>query len=362
MLVDLYLLYNKKHLYIKGNTTLAQKNNILKMNEVSKINNLQKKTLLPYGFHDHIFGEAEAELDINNVILSSLKKSGFKLIRPSTIEFEESLDSEYSPNFFKVSDPISGKMMVLRADITPQIARIIRDKFSEKYFNNETVKISYTGQVFRKNPIANSSERQLTQTGFEILSNDNINSDVFTILQAISTFKKLKTSDYTINFVYPALLDKILANSKNIDKVKELIEVKDYLALEKLNPVAYKLCRISDEVFDLKSAVKVIGEIEKIAGDKKLVRDDLQKIKKIITQFLATSSSNISFDLFESYGFTYHSGLCYSFISNKTHEEIGRGGRYDILSENGSISAVGFTFLVNSINRTSKNNAGSRKK
>lgn len=330
---------------------MAKNNNILKKNSNSGSKNLHNKTLLPYGFHDHIFGEADAELEINNIILSGLKKNGFKLIRPSIIEFEESLDSEYSPNFFKVSDPISGKMMVLRSDITPQIARIIKDKFAEKYLSGDTVKISYTGQVFRKNPAANSSERQLTQTGFEILSKDSLQNDIFTVSQAVSAFNGLKISDYTISFVYPALVQKLYGNLKNLKQIRELIEIKDYQELKKINTEIYEVCKLSDEINDIKSAINLIGKIQKVVKKEKSVFDDLIKFIREISKL---GLSNISFDLFESSGFSYHSGLCYSFISNTSFEELGRGGRYEIETGENNISAVGFTFLVNSIIRTRK--------
>lgn len=318
-------------------------------------NNVEK-TILPYGFHDKIFDEAENEVKLNNKILKELKNSEFRLVRPAALEFEESLDKNHSAEFFKLTDPVSGKMMVLRKDITPQIARIIKDKFSDVNFTKNPLKISYTGQVFLKNPKLTSTERQVTQTGFEYVDHKNYKNDIETISNVVSTLSKIKFKNYTINFVYPSFLISYLKNDQNLQEIQKAVEIKDYSKLKELDKSLCEIANISDEIYDLESAEKALDRIIKIISTYEEFSSGVKEIKKIISNLKKQIGNiNITFDILENNGFSYHQGLCYSVIANNNFEEIGRGGRYIIEAKDKNINAVGFTFTINSILRSLKN-------
>lgn len=311
------------------------------------------KTILPYGFHDKIFDEAENEMKLNHKILKELKNLEFRLVRPAALEFEESLDKNHSAEFFKLTDPVSGKMMVLRKDITPQIARIIRDKFAGENFAKNILKISYSGQVFLKNPKLISTERQVTQTGFEYVDNKDFKNDVEAIQNVTSILSKVKFKNYTINFVYPNFLNSYLKDDNKLEEIQKSIEVKDYSELKKLDSKLYEIANISDEIYDFASAEKALEKITKIIVKNKKLSEEVKEIKNIIFALKKqVNNINITFDILENNGFSYHQGLCYSVIANNNFEEIGRGGRYIIDTKDKNINAVGFTFTINSILRS----------
>lgn len=317
-----------------------------------------KKSLLPQGFHDHLPPEAMGEMRLNSSVINRLTLFGYEMVRPALMEFEESLDKDFTSDFFKVTDAISGKMMVIRNDITPQIARIVKDRYGKQALE-KTIRLAYTGQVIRKKGSGKFTERQLTQTGYELISEDSAKRDAEILYVAIETYGNAEITDFTIDLCYPKLT-KILLDEKNISKkdfqsVIEKIETKDLKELSKngyANDII-KIIEISDDATDIQSAVKCLKKLESEIKNFQ-AQNIFKKIREVL-EILSSSVSDIkiSLNLLEIMDFSYHNGLCYSFISNKTFDEIGRGGRYKItLSKDKNISAGGFTFLINSMLRT----------
>jgi ATP phosphoribosyltransferase regulatory subunit len=314
-----------------------------------------RKSLLPQGFHDHLPPQAITELRINSVVINSLTLFGYELVRPALVEFEESLDKDFSSDFFKITDTISGKMMVIRNDITPQIARIIKDRYGENALN-KTIRLAYTGQVIKKYTQGKQTERQLTQTGYEVISKNSTKKDAEVLYIAIETLEKIGLKDFTIDICYPKLTKNILEEKsftkEEISETIKKIEAKDLKAIseDKRLKEIIDIIKISDEATDLKSSIKALSNLEKNIS---LVyaKKAFQEVKEILeTLSKSVENINVSLNLLEMMNFDYHCGMCYSFISHKNLDEIGRGGRYKIaISKEDSLYAVGFTFLINSI-------------
>jgi ATP phosphoribosyltransferase regulatory subunit len=316
-----------------------------------------KKILLPQGFHDHLPPQAQAEVKLNAIVVNSLNQFGYELVRPALMEYEESLDKEFTSDFFKVTDTLSGKMMVIRNDITPQIARIAKDRFGETA-KNQTLRLSYSGQVIKKNATGKFTERQLTQAGFELIGDYSAEKDAEIIYVIVETLENLNLKNYTIDFCYPKLSE-ILLSEKDFSKkeqaeIFEAIETKDIALLNSkdLSDIV-TIIKTTDEACDILSAIKALKTLtEKI----NLVKA-VEVFAKIIAVLEILQKSdvkiNLSLNILEKMGFAYHDGLCYSVISGKNYEEIGKGGRYKIsLAKNEFIQAAGFTFFINSIMRS----------
>jgi ATP phosphoribosyltransferase regulatory subunit len=327
-----------------------------------------KKSLLPQGFHDHLPPEAAAEMALNSVVVNQLTLFGYELVRPALMEFEESLDKDFTSDFFKVTDTISGKMMVIRNDITPQIARIVKDRFGEKALS-ETVRLAYTGQVIRKTGKGKFTERQLTQTGFELVSENSAKRDAEVLYVAIETYEKAGIKDFTVDLCYPKLSGLLLkekgSSAKESAEIIKKIEEKDIQALsqDSKNADIVKIIETLDEASDIKTGVAALEELEKEISSSEVVKI-FTRIKEVL-QILSKSVSSVklSLNLLEIHGFEYHNGLCYSVISRKNFDEIGRGGRYKIsINKENSVSASGFTFLINAMTRSIETNVKTEQK
>jgi ATP phosphoribosyltransferase regulatory subunit len=323
--------------------------------------NKNKKSPLPSGFYDRFGKQAYYEHSVNNQIVEILDKYSYELVLPCFMEFEDSLDRNFSSEFFKVTDPASNKMMVLRNDITPQIARIV----SKNIKNRELRRISYTGSVIKKKGDGKFLEREIKQTGFELIGERNVTSEAEIILILSDILNSIKCSEYSINFCYPYLLE-ILGRDLNLEvdrifHLQNLLEDKDLDAEQNVEEVSIlkKLISLFDKCHDLETAIEIF---EQILADKKLsTLENMTVAIEYIHGLMILLKRNdfnknikMSFDLFERNSFDYHTGLCFSVISRENLEELGRGGRYKIYSNKERIDAVGFTFKMDSIIRNIK--------
>jgi ATP phosphoribosyltransferase regulatory subunit len=313
---------------------------------------ITQKTLLPQGFHDMLSPQANLERQINKTLLDNFSLFGYNLVRPALLEFEEE-SSATAQNSFRVTDPISGRMLALRTDITPQISRIAADRL--EFTPESSTRLSYTGQVIRKQGRGRHTERQLTQTGIELLGRNTIQKDSEILFIALDSLAKLGITEYTVDFCIPSIINEILQKENLTDsqksKVISLIEKKDFAALEQSSN------RIILEILDIcarSSSDNYSETLDKISAldISENARSLIADLKKLIEGIFANGIQfNLSIDVLESMGFEYHTGICYSIFSNKTLEELCRAGRYRIVKSQNHIDAVGFTFLVNALSR-----------
>ncbi len=315
---------------------------------------INKKNLLPSGFYDQMSETAFKELEANLQIIKFFRKAGFQFVRPAIMEFEQSLDKNHSSEFFKVTDPISSKMMVLRNDITPQISRIIKDRFETENIK-KPIKISYSGQVFRKTGRGKFAERQITQTGLELINDksENADTEILEIIYKILTSLKIK--NFTIDFCIPSLLINYLGmvESAKYKLFQKAIEDKNlnYLESQAETKKIVSLIKKCDEASDAKEAIKILADIaKKLPKDVQVIILNLQKIIQNLLKKIG--NFKLSLNLFEAKNFHYHTGVCYSIISDDNYEEIVRGGRYSIkISKEKAVDAVGATIILNSVLR-----------
>ena len=323
--------------------------------------NLNRK-ILPQGFYDTLFPEAMQALECNVKALKTIEKFGYQLVDPCFMEFEEQNLSAFGAKNYKVTDSLSDRMMVIREDITPQIIRLVRDNYFDLNFAEKPLRISYSGDVFKKKGKGKYKERQITQTGFEIISNKKSQYDVEVIYMAWEVLENLGLSKDSITFDFniPNLLDQYFEkNSFSEDdrvRIERNIDDKNFSALcsDEVASEINEIIKIYDKADDVESAIKVLDEISGI------IDFDSIKYLKEIFENLAKELPEIklSFNLFEKMDFSYHNDVCYTVISSKTLEEVGRGGRYVVKSVDKNADAVGFTFNMNSLLRVAEKAQG----
>src|SRR5439155_12102766 len=126
--------------------------------------------LLPTGIHDLLPPEAGAEADAVSRLMATLAAHGYERVEPPLVEFEETLFSgagaAMATATFRMMDPISHRMIGVRADMTPQIARIAATRLGNA---PRPLRLSYAGQVLRVKGSEIRPERQIGQVGGELI-------------------------------------------------------------------------------------------------------------------------------------------------------------------------------------------------
>ncbi len=282
--------------------------------------------LLPPGFRDLLPDDAEREYFCAHSLINSFYESGYRLVATPLVEFEESLfegaGKALEPRTLKLIDPLSQKLLGVRADITTQVSRMIRSRFAGAKL---PLKLCYTGDIIRSYALNTRGQRQLKQAGVELVDNKaNPENDAAVAILALKSLHKLGLKDLTIDLNTPNLIAGMA------------IKIEDKKALEKR---------------DIAKLPKEIGELIKISGDAKkafetkIKSPQIDYCRKVYEKIAAAGLDvNITADFAEDRGFEYHDTFSFSIFSREIRDELGRGGRYSI----DDMSATGFTVYINS--------------
>src|SRR5262249_11291786 len=137
---------------------------------------------------------------------------GYEGVKPPLVEFEESLLSgtgaAMAPETFRLMDPVSQRMIGLRADMTPQVARIAATRLKKV---PRPLRLSYAGQVLRVKGGLIRPERQIGQVGGELIGADGAAADVEAIAVAAEALLTLGIAGLSVDLTLPRLVPAICA-------------------------------------------------------------------------------------------------------------------------------------------------------
>jgi ATP phosphoribosyltransferase regulatory subunit len=305
-----------------------------------------QKYILPIGFYDLLGDEARVNQEMIDVLLNSFYVSNYQLIKTPLVEFEESLSNKkIDEQSFKMVDNFSGKTLVLRSDITPQIARLMATKLQDVPM---PIRLCYVGDVLKIKNDNLYADRQLTQVGIELIGEDSATSNLEVIESSLAALKKIKLANLMINFCCPQFLDILLGGLSldNIGDLRAAVVNKNISAIKKLaGKFADDLILLALENSDF---VKIGAVVSGLPVDKK-VFEQLEKWQKTINDVKKNHLEiNFSVDIFGDDEFSYHNQIGFTIFAEGLSYPIARGGRYLI---NQKIPAVGATIYINNLRK-----------
>src|SRR4051795_11441071 len=143
------------------------------------MNEAPPQVLLPAGLYDLLPPEAEIEAEVTGKLIGVLASHGYERVKPPLVEFEETLLSgagaAMASDTFRTMDPVSHRMIGMRADMTPQVARIAGTRLLHR---PRPLRLSYAGQVLRVKGSEMRPERQTGQAGAELIGAGGPEADV----------------------------------------------------------------------------------------------------------------------------------------------------------------------------------------
>ena len=308
--------------------------------------------LLPSGFRDLLPAEAQKEEDAVRRFLDACQALGYKRVRPPLAEFEDALFAEGPGAFvkeqaFRFIDPVSQKMMALRFDITTQIARIVSSRMADA---PRPLRLMYANDVVRANASQQRTDRQFRQIGCEIISDENNASDLEIAVTSLIGLEAMGIKALTLDLSYTKLLHLILESygitGDDKDIWLDMLASKDMAALN-ARPEAF-----SQALASVISACGVPSQTIAALKDLSLNDQAMQCVAQLETlsegllsalKDLGLDQVQVTIDPFETNGFKYHTGICFTLFTAQANAEIGRGGRYDV---QGGQSACGFTIYM----------------
>ncbi|HTW71424.1 MAG TPA: ATP phosphoribosyltransferase regulatory subunit [Acetobacteraceae bacterium] len=287
--------------------------------------------LLPAGLRDLLPPEAETEAASVEAIMDVFASHGYQRVKPPLIEFEDSLLSgsgaAVADQTFRLMDPVSQRMMGLRADTTPQVARIATTRLATA---PRPLRLSYAGQCLRVRGNQLAPDRQIAQAGIELIGIDSPDADAEIILvgaEALAALDLTRVSfDLTLPMLVPTLLDDAGMAGAPRAALSRALDRKDAAAVARhggtLAPVLTDLLLAAGPA-DRALAALDAARLPNAAGTL------AARLAAAVAAIRARAPElRLTIDPVEFRGFRYETGVSVTVYAPGRHEELGRGGRY----------------------------------
>lgn len=306
--------------------------------------------LLPAGLRDALPEEAEMEAAAVHCLMTAFERQGYRRVKPPLLEFESSLltgpGQQLSAQVFRLMDPISQKMMGLRADMTPQIARLATTRLASA---PRPLRLCYSGQVLRVRGDQLRPERQFTQAGIEIFGTDTVAAEAEIVLLAVEALRAAGVRGITVDLTMPALAPMVLKgrglDDATVAAARRALDAKDAGELRALVNGDETIFGLLEAVGEARGAIARLKRLA-IDGEAGMLVNRLSALVAEVTA--ADPELAVTVDPGEYRGFEYQSGIAFAVFARGVRGEIARGGRYR--GEAGE-TAVGATVYLDSVLR-----------
>jgi len=286
--------------------------------------------LLPEHIEDVLPGEARRIEALRGVLLEMYRVHGYELVIPPMLEYVDSLltgtGRDLDLRTFKLVDQISGRMMGLRADITPQVARI-----DAHLLNREGVtRLAYCGSVLHTRPAGLTSTREPILIGAEIYGHGGIESDIEIQRLLGESLKRCGVPDARLDIGHVGIFGAISRHGG----IEPSLEAELFEALQAKDVVAVRLLTEGLESVT-RNALRLLptlyGGVEVIERASRELPNYAEIVSALadLRALTITNGIPITVDLADLRGYHYHSGVVFAAYCPGLPNAIALGGRYD---------------------------------
>lgn len=300
--------------------------------------------LLPEGFRDTLpqFADAAAAVEVR--ALAAAASHGYERADPPLAEFVDGLGSRLKDgslrNAVRFVDPVSQRTLAIRPDLTVQVARIAATRMAH---HPRPVRLSYAGPVLKLRGDALNPAREVRQIGAELIGLDSVAAAREVVTVAVDALEAAGATGISIDFTLPDLVDALAPAIpvNDVDMLRERLDAKDAGGVAALAPAylpliaaagpfpdALERLRSFDRGEILASRIEGLAEIGASLGDR----------------------VQLTLDPTERHGFEYQTWLGFSLFVRGVAREVGRGGTYRVMREDGTEeAATGFSLYADAL-------------
>ena len=307
--------------------------------------NVYKNRNIPLGTRDILFGEADVYRKLTSSLTELYTSEGFREIMTPGIEYYDVFKTGSTlpqEQMYKMSD-LDGRLIVLRADNTTPIARVVASRLPEGGIH----KLFYHQRVYRQTGGHTGRKNEVFQSGIEMVGASGLQSDLLCMVYALKTLERLG-GDYKLEIghvgYYNALIGELGLDESESRKLRRLVDAKDtnkITASDKIKEIPFLFG--GEEVFDRASAL-ADGNAEALAA--------LGYLKQIYDALSAAGyKDKILIDLGIVHAFDYYTGVVFRGYMEGAGESVLAGGRYDKLISrfNTDEPATGFGVNISTV-------------
>lgn len=289
--------------------------------------------LLPEYIEDVLPAEAARIETLRRRLLDLFRVHGYEYVIPPMLEYLESLITGVGHDLdlatFKVVDQLTGRLMGVRADTTPQAARI-----DAHMLNRQGVtRLCYAGSVLKTNPDGLAQTREPLQVGAELFGHAGVESDVEIQRLMIKSLQAVGVQSLHIDFSHVGIFGCLVKQSKlpgNLEQtLYAALQSKDQSAVKELSAGLDAVSRGAlCSLTQLNGGVEILLEAEKALPDHVEIKQALSDLR-YAGEHLLDLGVDVCFDLSELRGYHYHSGIVFAAYAQGYAGPLAHGGRYD---------------------------------
>lgn len=287
--------------------------------------------LLPEYIEDILPPYAQQVEGLRRRLLDLFAGWGYELVCPPLIEYLDSLLTGKAQDLdlktFKVVDVLSGRLLGVRADITPQVARIDAHLLNRQ----GPVRLCYAGAVLHTRPAALTHARELLQVGAELFGHPGVEADREVLELLLAALRETGLGDIRVSLGHVGIFDALARAAGVAESTRQEL----FLALQAKDiPALQGLCRgLAPDVADaLMRLPELYGDAGVLATARRVL-PDLPDIARALDELadLATLEAGIELlvDLADLRGYGYHNGAMFAAYAGGQAQAIALGGRYD---------------------------------
>ncbi len=288
--------------------------------------------VLPDHIADVLPSEARHIEELRRELLDTARGYGFELVMPPLLEHLESLltgtGEALDLQTFKLVDQLSGRMMGLRADTTPQVARIDAHLLNRR----GVTRLCYCGPVLHTRPDRPHATREPLQFGAEIYGHAGLEADLEALALALDCLRATRVGPLTLDMADVRLVRALLAGvpAEAAAAIHAALATKDSARLAFLTrdlPAAARQGLLA--LPELYGDEAVLDEAARRLPDSPELREALKALRWLAAQVAGTEGVRVSFDLADLRGYAYYSGVRFALYTAGASDALVRGGRYD---------------------------------
>jgi ATP phosphoribosyltransferase regulatory subunit len=289
--------------------------------------------LLPEYIEDVLPAEAARIETLRRKLLDLFKVHGYQYVIPPMLEYMESLITGVGHDLdlatFKVVDQLTGRLMGVRADMTPQAARI-----DAHLLNHQgTTRLCYAGSVLRTKPDGLAQTREPLQLGAELYGHAGIASDIEIQRLLIKALQAIGIAQVQLDFshvnVFGSLIQDSNINAQLEQALYAALQSKDQSSVAELSSNLDKVTREALlHLTELNGDQSTLAKAAKVLPATPAIKSALQNLQQV-ADGLQDLDVNVSFDLSELRGYHYHSGIVFAAYAQGYKGPLALGGRYD---------------------------------
>lgn len=321
---------------------------------------MQKRWWLPDGVDEWLPPDSWRQETLRRRLLDLYRRRGYGLVQTPLVEHLDALltgtGSDLEQQTFKLIDPASGRLLGVRADMTPQAARIA----ARRYPRQKVVRLCYLDTVLRTRPDSPGGPRAPLQVGCELFGEPGLGGDLEILQIMLDTLRAGRAPAFHLDLghvgIYRALAAKLGLSADDESALFAILQRKsapDLAEFARAQRLATKAAGALATLMDLNGDARVLKRAAvELKGQGAAVARCLDTLREAVAALQrAAPKLPIHVDLAELRGYRYQTGMVFAAFVPGYGRELARGGRYDGVGREFGVprAATGFSADVNEL-------------